>query len=50
MKELLKNNFTNRNFFIMTNSDKCMEPRVIQKKFKTLLKKENLPDYNLHDP
>ncbi len=34
--------------YILTGTTKCMEPRSVQRKFKTVLKKCSIPDINIH--
>ncbi len=48
LKPLLQNNHNIASYYIINNSDKVMEPRSVQKRFKSFLKKENLNYYNLH--
>ncbi len=35
-------------FYILTGTTKCMEPRGVQRKFKTILRKCSIPDINIH--
>lgn len=34
--------------YILTGTEKCMEPRGVQRRFKNLLKKSKIPDINIH--
>lgn len=34
--------------YFLTGTDQCTEPRNVQKRFKTVLRHCNLPDYNFH--
>lgn len=36
------------NCYILTGAAKCMEPRGVQRRFKNLLRKCNIPDTNIH--
>lgn len=44
----LKENLTSTNHYILTNTTTCMEPRNVQRKFRTILKKCNLPQVTFH--
>ncbi len=39
---------SNDEFFILSNSDKCIEPRTMQYRFKSILKKAGVPSVNFH--
>lgn len=34
--------------YILTGTEKCMEPRGVQRRFKNLLRKSQIPDINIH--
>lgn len=35
-------------FFLLTGTERCMEPRGVQRRFKNLLKKQGIPYVNIH--
>ena len=46
--KLLKNYRRNDNCFILSGSEKAVEPRTLQRRFKSVLKKADLPSINFH--
>lgn len=46
--EILKNNSTNEDFFILTGDEKFMEPRLYYKKYKEILNILGINKYNYH--
>lgn len=44
----LKKRKSDNGFFVLSGSSKCVEPRTMQYRFKSLLKKADLPSFNFH--
>jgi len=45
---MLRNFRSSENFYILSGNSKITEPRTMQRKFKSILKKANLPSINYH--
>ncbi len=46
--EILRKSRKNNNFYILSGSTKIIEPRTLQRRFKIILKKADLPSVNYH--
>lgn len=46
--DILKNHKSSNNFYIISGSEKITEPRTMQYRFKSILKKADLPSVNYH--
>lgn len=46
--DILKNHRSDNNSYILSNSEKITEPRTMQYRFKSILKKTGLPSVNYH--
>lgn len=48
LADILRNFRSNDNFYVLSGSSKITEPRTLQHRFKSILKKANLPSVNYH--
>ena len=46
--KLLRKSRSNDNFYVLSGSTTIIEPRTLQRRFKSILKKANLPSVNYH--
>lgn len=46
--QILKDNQGDKGAYVLTGTDKYMEPRALLSKYKSILKKANLPSYKFH--
>ena len=46
--KLLRESRSNNNHYILSGSEKIMEPRTLQRRFQVILKKASLPSVNYH--
>jgi integrase len=48
LMKLLRESRSNNNHYILSNSERIIEPRTLQRRFQTILKKAGLPSVNYH--
>ena len=48
LMKLLRDSRSNNNHYILSDSDRIIEPRTLQRRFQTILKKAGLPSVNYH--